>query len=93
MSNQPLLARTEPTDWPRILFFIALAFSVFQIATAGFHLVSSQVLRAMHVGFALLLTFLIFPLRGDGKPNPVLAWVLERWRWPGPPTNGSSRAT
>ncbi|WCE06144.1 TRAP transporter permease [Pseudoxanthomonas sp. JBR18] len=76
MSNQPLLARTEPTDWPRILFFIALAFSVFQIATAGFHLVSSQVLRAMHVGFALLLTFLIFPLRGDGKPNPVLAWVL-----------------
>ncbi len=76
MSNQPLLARTEPTDWPRILFFIALAFSVFQVATAGFHLVSSQVLRAMHVGFALLLTFLIFPLRGDGKPNPVLAWML-----------------
>jgi TRAP transporter 4TM/12TM fusion protein len=76
MSSQPILARTEPADWPRILFYIALAFSVFQVATAGFHLVSSQVLRAVHVGFALLLTFLIFPARGEGRPNPWMAWVL-----------------
>ena len=42
----------------RLLFWIAVAFSVFQIATAA-HVLSipSQVLRADHVGFLMLLAF------------------------------------
>ena len=42
----------------RLLFWIAVIFSAFQIATAA-HLIDfpSQVQRAFHVGFLLLLTF------------------------------------
>ena len=48
----------------RVVFYTAILFSVFQIITAAFSPVSSSVVRSMHVGFLLLLTFLIYPLRG-----------------------------
>ena len=66
----------SPSEWPRALFYVALLFSIYQIVTAAFHPVSSQVLRAGHVGFLLLLVFLCYPARGDGKPFQPLAWVL-----------------
>ena len=66
----------------RLLFWIAVAFSAFQIATAA-HLVDlpSQIVRAIHVGFLALLGFpLIALLRGKracrSSPPP------GRWRSP-----------
>jgi TRAP transporter 4TM/12TM fusion protein len=62
----------------RLLFFIAVAFSVFQIATAA-HLIDfpSQIVRAIHVGFLLLLTF---PLVAAASHRPLwlkgIAWAL-----------------
>jgi len=66
----------SPADWPKTLFYVALLFSVYQIIMAAFHPVSSQVLRAGHVGFLLMLVFLSFPANGKGKPWQPLAWVL-----------------
>ncbi|MDM4765701.1 TRAP transporter permease [Pelomonas sp. SE-A7] len=43
------------------LFWIAVAFSTFQIVTAAFSPLSSSVVRAVHVGFLLLLTFTLHP--------------------------------
>ncbi|MCJ0975727.1 TRAP transporter permease [Pseudomonas sp. PS1] len=63
-------------DWPKTLFYVALLFSVYQIIMAAFHPVSSQVLRAGHVGFLLMLVFLSFPAKGNGRPWQPLAWVL-----------------
>lgn len=63
-------------DWPKALFYVALLFSIYQIIMAAFHPVSSQVLRAGHVGFLLMLVFLSFPAKGNGRPWQPLAWVL-----------------
>src|SRR5690554_7553531 len=41
----------------RIAFWIAFTFSVFQLWTAAYGTLPSQVVRAMHVGFLLLLGF------------------------------------
>lgn len=62
----------------RILFWIAVAFSLFQIATAAHLLiVPSQVLRAGHVGFLMLLVFpLVAAGRDWGKAAKTLAWAL-----------------
>lgn len=74
MNEHPEFVRADPAQLPRALFLFALVFAGFQIATAGFHLVSSQVLRAMHVGFVLATIFLLYPVRGEGRP---------RWPWSG----------
>jgi TRAP transporter 4TM/12TM fusion protein len=60
----------------RLLFWIAVAFSVFQVLTAA-HLVdfASQITRAFHVGFLLLLGFPLLALtRGAGAGIRLLAW-------------------
>ncbi|OCW57785.1 TRAP transporter permease [Hoeflea olei] len=62
----------------RLLFWIALVFSLFQIATAA-HLIDfpSQVVRAFHVGFLMLLTFpLVAAARGAGPLLKAGAWLL-----------------
>ncbi|WP_293225773.1 TRAP transporter permease [Ottowia sp.] len=62
------------------MFWVALVFSSFQVITAAFSPISSQVVRAVHVGFVLLMIFLIEPgfskkhgARAGFKP---LAWAL-----------------
>ncbi|MDX2155251.1 MAG: TRAP transporter permease [Hyphomicrobiaceae bacterium] len=54
----------------RLLFAVAVAFSTFQLASAA-HLIDlpSQIVRAVHVGFLLLLAF------------PFVA-MASRWSWP-----------
>lgn len=66
----------SPNEWPKSLFYVALLFSTYQIVTAAFHPLTSQVLRAGHVGFLLLMIYLSYPLRGSGRPWQPLAWLL-----------------
>ncbi|MBC3374936.1 TRAP transporter permease [Pseudomonas sp. SWRI92] len=68
---------TDPRDWPKTLFYVALLFSVFQIITAAFSPVSSIVLRAVHVGFLLWVVFLSYPAYGKQRPWQPLAWALS----------------
>ena len=76
MSEQNNGLAASPSDWTKALFAVALLFSIFQIVTAAFHPVSTQVLRAVHVGFLLLLVFISFPALGKGRPWQPLAWLL-----------------
>ncbi|HEY8331799.1 MAG TPA: TRAP transporter permease [Pseudomonas sp.] len=66
----------SPSEWPKALFAVALLFSIYQIITAAFHPVTSQILRAGHVGFLLLLVFLCYPAWGSKRPFQPLAWLL-----------------
>jgi TRAP transporter 4TM/12TM fusion protein len=62
----------------RALFWIAFAFSVFQLATAA-HAINlpSQVVRAIHVGFLILLALpLLSAARGQGAAMRALFWGL-----------------
>jgi TRAP transporter 4TM/12TM fusion protein len=70
--------RFPGTSVGRVLFWIAVVFSLFQIVTAA-HLVSmaSQVQRALHLGFLILLAFpLVAYARGAGPAARALAWGL-----------------
>lgn len=72
---------TKPSGLTGAIFWIAIAFSFFQLITAAFSPLSSQVVRAIHVGFVILLVFALHPpfhrnegaLRTVGK---VLGWTL-----------------
>jgi TRAP transporter 4TM/12TM fusion protein len=61
---------------PRAIFAVAIAFSCFQIVTAAFSPISSQVVRAIHVGFVLLMVFALFPPRWGERRFTALAWIM-----------------
>lgn len=70
-----------PTPMRGAIFWIAIAFSAFQLTMAAFHPLSSQVIRAFHVGFVLLLVFTLFPPMGNragllGGLGRSLGWAL-----------------
>ncbi|HEX5640400.1 MAG TPA: TRAP transporter permease [Burkholderiaceae bacterium] len=54
------------------VYAVAVAFSTFQIVTAAFSPISSTVVRAVHVGFLLLMTFLLMPPAG----RRWLGWIV-----------------
>ena len=66
-------------EWTTAVFWVALAFSTFQVITAAFSPLSSQVVRSVHVGFVLLMVFLVHPgftKGGAGAGMKALGWVL-----------------
>src|SRR5690554_7357015 len=60
---------------PRVVFWIAVAFSAFQVYTAAFSPLSSQVVRAIHVGFVLLMVFALMP-GFKGRSGRYVSWAL-----------------
>ena len=46
------------------IFWVAILFSAYQLWMAAYHPFSSQVVRAFHVGFVLLMIFVLFPPMG-----------------------------
>ena len=59
------------------IFWVAILFSAFQIWMAAFHPFSSQVIRALHVGFVLLMIFALFPPMGGRNMGwRALGWLL-----------------
>jgi len=61
----------------KITFAIAVAFSAFQLVTAAYSFLPSQVVRAMHVAFLLLLGFgLLAQLRATTSAGRALFWLL-----------------
>jgi TRAP transporter 4TM/12TM fusion protein len=61
-----------------ILITAALLFSSYQLVVAAFHPLSSLVIRSLHVGFLLALTFLLYPPFKHGKLTavPWYDWLL-----------------
>ena len=74
--HDPLAENFPSSPEGRMLFWIAVAFSVFQIATAA-HFIdfASQIVRAFHVGFLMLLTF---PLIAIARKKSGL-WKAAAW--------------
>jgi len=61
----------------RIAFIIAVTFSLFQLWTAAYGSLPSQVVRAMHVGFLLLLGFgLLATLKAKTPAGKAWFWCL-----------------
>lgn len=59
------------------IFWVAIAFSTYQLWMAAFHPLSSQVIRALHVGFVLLMVFALYPPQGGRSALwRGLGWVL-----------------
>src|SRR5690625_1227286 len=70
-----LLEERPVVDLPKAIFWVAVIFSSYQIYTAAFSPMSSQVIRAIHVGFVIWLVYLLHP-NFFGRRITWLGWVL-----------------
>ncbi|MEO7107759.1 MAG: TRAP transporter permease, partial [Rhodoferax sp.] len=78
MNDHPLV-QEEPTHPPLTgaIFWIAILFSAYQLWMAAFQPLSSLVVRAIHVGFVLLMIFVIHPpMGGRTAAWRALGWAL-----------------
>jgi TRAP transporter 4TM/12TM fusion protein len=60
----------------RTLFWIAVVFSVFQIVTATFSPLASQIVRSVHVGFLMLVVFGVSASLTTSRPLKALYWTV-----------------
>ncbi|MDD1517667.1 MULTISPECIES: TRAP transporter permease [Bradyrhizobium] len=66
-----------PGWWGQLAYWIGIAFATFQLYVAAFNYLPSQVVRGVHVGFLLLLTFgLIANFTAKSDFGRALGWVI-----------------
>ncbi|MEW5866038.1 MAG: TRAP transporter permease [Bacillota bacterium] len=64
--------RRIPGAYSVVIAVIAIAFSLFQLYTAAFGVLPAQIQRAVHLGFGVLLAYLLYPASRKGVRR--LAW-------------------
>ncbi|HAQ07544.1 MAG TPA: C4-dicarboxylate ABC transporter [Bacillus bacterium] len=80
--QQELLEKFDPDaatrklsgNMGRVVFLGLLAFSVFQLYTSIFGVLTAQLQRSIHLGFALALIFLLFPASKKNLRKKKVAW-------------------
>ncbi len=79
MSQEETAAETEehqPWLVLRIITVVAIGLSLFQLYAAGIKPLGLFYQRPIHLGFILVLCFLIYPVTGK-KPRGVLGWLID----------------
>lgn len=56
----------------KVVSFIAICFSIFQIYTGLFGVLDAQLQRAVHLGFGLVLIYLLYPTRKEWLMRPMV---------------------
>ncbi|WP_181349287.1 TRAP transporter permease [Thalassobacillus sp. CUG 92003] len=80
--QQEIMSKYDPESGGRelggllakIAFLGLLAFSLFQLYTSTIHPLPAQILRSIHVGFGLVLIFLLFPATKHNRHKGKIAW-------------------
>lgn len=67
----------QPAIVLRAITVIGIALSLFQLYTAGLQPLGLFFQRPIHLGFVLVLCFLIYPVFGRNKARGVLGWIID----------------
>ncbi|MBP1719932.1 MAG: transporter, fusion protein, partial [Deltaproteobacteria bacterium] len=55
----------------RLVFWIAVGWSCFQLYTAMFGMLAAQLQRSIHLSFAFVILFLLYPFRTSSTANKL----------------------
>ena len=67
----------EPPIVARAIMVIGIALSLFQLWAAGVQPLGLFFQRPIHLGFVLVLCFLIYPAFGRDKPRGIFGWAID----------------
>src|SRR6476469_4167254 len=66
-----------PGGWGRMAYAIGIAFAAFQLYVAAFNYLPSQVVRGVHVGFLILMSFgLVGNFTAKNNAGRAIAWLI-----------------
>ena len=65
----------RPVLW--LISAVAVSLSLFQLYTAGIQPLGLFYQRPAHLGFILVLAFLIFPVFGQSRPRGPVGWIID----------------
>jgi TRAP-type uncharacterized transport system fused permease subunit len=68
----------EPIKYRKGVAAVAVCWSLFQISVAGWWILDTTFIRAIHLAFALMIVFLNYPM--FQKPHPGIRYL---YNWPG----------
>jgi len=68
---------TQPWLVLRLITIVAIALSLFQLYAAGVQPLGLFFQRPIHLGFILVLCFLIYPVFGAHRPRGTLGWIID----------------
>src|SRR5258708_15191634 len=66
-----------PGGWGHLAYAVGIAFAAFQLYVAAFNYLPSQVVRGVHVGFLLLMTFgLVGNFTAKSNAGRAAGWLI-----------------
>src|SRR4051812_26950156 len=66
-----------PGGWGRLAYAIGIAFAVFQLVVAAWNVLPTQVVRGVHVGFLILMTFgLVANFTAKSNAGRTAGWLI-----------------
>ncbi|MDH3264420.1 MAG: TRAP transporter fused permease subunit, partial [Paracoccaceae bacterium] len=71
------MSDAQPRLILRAITVIAIALSLFQLYAAGVQPLGLFFQRPIHLGFILVLCFLIYPVTGPGRPRGAIGWAID----------------
>ncbi|GGB41711.1 transporter [Roseibium aquae] len=71
------LQRPQPRLVLRVIAVVGIALSLFQLWAAGVQPLGLFYQRPIHLGFILVLCFLIYPVFGGHRPRGVVGWIID----------------
>ncbi|WP_377510814.1 TRAP transporter permease [Octadecabacter sp. R77987] len=77
MTDMTTPERTQPLPVLRVITIIGIALSLFQLYAAGVQPLGLFFQRPIHLGFVLVLCFLIYPVFGRDKARGALGWAID----------------
>ena len=75
--DDSLLPMEQPRMVVRAITVIGIALSLFQLYTAGVQPLGLFFQRPIHLGFVLVLCFLIYPAFGSHRARGVTGWIID----------------
>ena len=77
ITEEPRLPIEQPRAIARAITVIGIALSLFQLYTAGVQPLGLFFQRPIHLGFVLVLCFLIYPAFGRDRARGTVGWIID----------------
>ncbi len=77
MTDERPAPLSQPRPVLRAIAVVGIALSLFQLYAAGVQPLGLFFQRPIHLGFVLVLCFLIYPATGPSRPRGLVGWLID----------------